>query len=299
MDLSIKEQMIGLIYSGVNYRSQKCYLSYFFQEHLQQEVLSMKEIYQIIKMLRLSNQFTDQKVIDWQVAELAYFKQLAKSTIIFGEAHYPPLWYQLAQPPLLLFYQGDLSCLNRPMVSIVGSRVTTEYGRMMTESLVAAFAKEGWGVVSGLARGIDRIVHETSLAYHSRSTVALIASGLNRTYPSEHQQLQQTLAKNHLVISEYLPDSPPLKHHFIMRNRLIAGISPITCVMEAAEKSGSLITANYALQCNREVFALPGRVIDKQSQGCNQLIASGAYPILNVSETVSEIRQLFKNQNYF
>ncbi|MHA3225307.1 hypothetical protein ACV7JQ_05075 [Globicatella sulfidifaciens] len=78
MDLSIKEQMIGLIYSGVNYRSQKCYLSYLFQEHLQQEVLSMKEIYQIIKMLRLSNQFTDQKVIDWQVAELAYFKQLAK-----------------------------------------------------------------------------------------------------------------------------------------------------------------------------------------------------------------------------
>lgn len=299
MDLSIKEQMIGLIYSGVNYRSQKCYLTYLFQEHLQQEALSVKEIYQIIKMLRLNNQFTDQKVMGWQAHELRYFKHLAKSALIFGEDHYPYLWYQLEQPPLLVFFQGDLACLKRPLISIVGSRLTTDYGKMMTEALVTAFAKEGWGVVSGLARGIDRIVHETSLAYHSRSTVALIASGLNRTYPREHQALQQTLAKNHLVISEYLPDSPSLKHHFIMRNRLIAGISPITCVMEAAQKSGSLITANYALQCNREVFALPGRVIDKQSQGCNQLIASGAYPILNVSETVADIRQLFKNQHYF
>lgn len=259
--------------------------------HEKGKALTLEEFIQI--QMERGNRVEDKKVPE---AEKSYW---AQHMIVYGDADYPKLWYQLYQPPILLFYQGNRSLLSYQHVSVVGSRKTTSYGREQARQLVSAFSKRGWVCVSGLAKGIDTIVHQTALeSGKEKATIAIIASGLNRVYPRENADLQLKLKQHQLVLSEYLPDSPPLKHHFIMRNRLIAGISPLTCVIEAAQKSGSLITANMALQNNREVFALPGRVSDPLSKGCNELIAAGATPILSVEEVVQFAENLAQNQQY-
>lgn len=294
---NLKEQMILLKGNQISYQGQKNYLLSIYQQQLANNILSYQEIIERIESLRQLNLF------DWDVSlkwiDDNQIKMLAKESIIYGERIYPSLWYQIAKPPLLLFYRGNKDLLKRPLISIVGTRKITDYGRQVTKQFVQACAKEKWCVVSGMAKGIDACVHETAIeSRNSLSTIAMIATGLDRVYPKEHFLLQEEMAESQLVISEYLPHQAALKHHFIMRNRLVSGISPVTCVMEAASKSGSLITANYALQENREVYALPGRIIDIQSRGCNELIAAGARPILDVEQVVHEIRELFLQQEY-
>ena len=221
----------------------------------------------------------------------------SKSFTIFDPI-YPRLWLELPQPPLLIFYEGDLELLNRPKLSLVGSRLITSYAKQIVPHLVTMATSQEWVCVSGLARGVDKEVHQAAMNTGIKTSIAIIATGINQVYPTCHRSLQDQMAENHLLLSEYLPEMGARKHHFIMRNRLVAGISPATIVVEAAQKSGSLITANYALQFNREVYALPGRLIDPQSQGCNHLIDQGANPVFSLRQTQDSLIDLYKKQGF-
>lgn len=282
MACTLKEQMIILLLNGINYNTQAEYFKEIHRLSLRESQLDLHEMKKILNLnLRL-----DMKQMD-------EVKRLSHHSFIMGEDCYPLLWYEIIKPPLLMFYSGNLDLLNKPSISIIGSRKISPYGETMTCKLVEEIAKKGWISVSGLAQGIDTVVHNKACQMGKNTTIGIIANGFNKIYPKMNEELQKSLTKNQLILSEYLPDSPSLKHHFIMRNRLVAGISPIICVMEAARRSGSLITANYALQFNREIYALPGRISDPQSIGCNDLIKNGAHPINQIDSCVSEFEELF------
>lgn len=289
MYLSLKEQVLTLKF---HHFSNPLMLAYVKQmRQIKMNTLAFTDMVNLVKSL--SKQFPkDQDLLLKPISDQRIDDLLSQS-FIFGDSVYPELWYQLPQPPVMIFFRGNLSLLKRPKVSVVGSRKISPYPKQVTEDLVKVLSRAGFVSVSGMAKGIDQVVHETSIKAKTKaSTIAIIATGLNKVYPLDHKDLQARLAKDHLLLSEFLPDSPPRKHHFIMRNRLVAGISPVTVVMEAAHKSGSLITANYALDYNREVYALPGRISDPGSQGCNELIAAGAYPYLSSQSFLHEVMKL-------
>lgn len=298
MQLTVKQQMITLTAMNMSEKEKWAYLMFIRQHNLINKTATLQECIEISRYLTQSNQqFTK---CQWQDLDLEVIVKAAESAIMWGEEEYPTLWYQIPKPPIIVFYQGNLSLLQRPCVSIVGSRKITPYGQKMTEQLVKAMIKRGWICVSGMALGVDATVHTCAMNHMQYgATIGVIATGLNRCYPKCHQEMQQKLSQQHLLLSEYWYDVPPLKHHFIMRNRLVAGLVPVLCVMQAAKKSGSLITANYALQFNREVYALPGPIDCTQSEGCNALIAAGAAPIVAINDVINEIDSLFSMQKLY
>ncbi|MGO4938925.1 DNA-processing protein DprA [Fundicoccus sp. Sow4_D5] len=220
-------------------------------------------------------------------------KTLSKQSFMIGDSIYPHNWLQLPQPPILVFYEGELACLTKPTISVIGTRAMSAYGREIVTQLVSEFVTNNWISVSGMAKGVDTAVHLTACQLKKGSSIGILANGFQYVYPYENMSLQAEMSMNHLLLSEYLPNVKARPHHFVMRNRLIAGLSLATIVIEAAKKSGSLITANYALQCNREVFVLPGRINDPQAYGCNSLIHHGAIPIVSIEECVEELANLF------
>lgn len=224
-------------------------------------------------------------LIDWSL-----------KSIMIGETMYPEAWYHIPQPPIIIFYQGDLNLLLQPKVAIIGTRSISQYGREMSQQISQAIVQQGWVTVSGLAKGVDTIVHETSLKSRSQSTIAIIPNGMHVAYPKVNHQLQKNISQQGLLLSEFLPQTPVRKFQFIMRNRLVAGLCPVTIIIEAAHKSGSLITANYALQFNKEVIALPGPIHSSTSKGCNELIYHGARPIYTIDQLIEDISCIFSNQ---
>lgn len=200
--------------------------------------------------------------------------------ISFFDDKYPEKLRQIYQPPLILFARGDLSLLKKEIVTIVGSRQATNYSRQVLHQLIPNLVKEKTVIASGLAKGVDAFAHEETLLSHGK-TIAVIGNGLNHFYPMQNHFLQEEIIAKGLLISEYLPDTPPRPYRFPQRNRILAGLSQSVIVTEAKEKSGSLITANLALQENRNVYALPGPITSELSQGPNQLIEAGATPIIN------------------
>jgi DNA processing protein len=207
---------------------------------------------------------------------------------------YPELLREIHDPPLCLYVRGDLACLPRlrGSIAMVGSRRTTLYGVAMAESLATAAAYAGWPVVSGLARGIDTVAHEAVLAAGG-CTVAVIGSGLGYMYPQENLDLARRIASSGgAVISEFPMMFKPERRTFPMRNRIISGVSRGTVVIEAGTKSGSLITASQALDQNRQVFAVPGRVDSPQSRGCHALIKDGAKLVERFGDIVEEFTVL-------
>lgn len=193
---------------------------------------------------------------------------------ILPQPDYPPLLREIADPPLVLYCRGPIPTL--PLLAVVGTRNPTAYGRLMAEQLTAELATNGFGIVSGLAFGIDSIAHQAALSAKGK-TVAIFASGLDEVYPASNEYLARSILKQGGAwLSEYPPGTSPQKHHFPLRNRIIAGLSLGTLIIEAGEKSGALITAAYTLDSNREVFAVPGPATSLQSVGTNQLIKRGA-----------------------
>ncbi|MDO4432360.1 MAG: DNA-processing protein DprA [Aerococcaceae bacterium] len=293
--LTLKEQLIALSLKGYTYRSCWYYVQYVLHE-LPTTQLDLQTCHQVMLHLAHQNIIPLEAMnvfLELSAEDFERIETLAQMAIAIDEATYPALWHEIPKPPLVVYYRGDLSLLQKSLVSLVGTRQVTLYGRTITEQMTQAIVNQGWVAVSGLATGIDQIVHETACAHQSNSTIAIIPTGFNHAYPPQNHALQQQLSQQHLVLSEYLPEVNARKHHFIMRNRLVAGISSATLVMEAARQSGSLITANFALQYNRELYAVPGRITDKTSQGCNEIIASGAMPILSVEETLQGLKRLF------
>ena len=195
------------------------------------------------------------------------------------DADYPARLREIAQPPPIIYLKGQILEEDAWAVAVVGSRRVTAYGRQVTEEVATFLAQKGITIVSGLARGVDGIAHQAALKAGGR-TLAVLGSGVNRIYPPEHRNLSASLSKSGAVLSDYAPDTPPEGSNFPKRNRIISGLSIATIVIEAGRTSGALITANFALEQGREVFALPGNIYAPQSKGPNKLIQNGAHPLL-------------------
>lgn len=202
---------------------------------------------------------------------------------------YPPLLRETATPPLVLYFQGDLRLAYRRSVAVVGSRAMSAYARAALQELLPPVVASGYPVISGLARGVDSLAHDLTRQYGGRP-IGVIGTGLDQVYPRNNQSRQAWVAQCGLLLTEYPLNSPPVAHHFPERNRIIAGLGQACLVVMAREKSGSLITANLALQENRNVLAVPGPITSDLCAGCNQLIAAGARPALSASDLLEEVQ---------
>lgn len=200
--------------------------------------------------------------------------------ISFFDDAYPVRLREIYRPPILLFAKGDLSLLEKEVTVIVGSRTPSQYSGKVIENLMPVLLKKKQVIASGLAKGVDALAHQNALNFGGK-TIAVVANGLNYFYPRENTLLQQQIAARGLLLSEYLPDTPPRPFRFPERNRILAGICKNVIVTEAKAHSGSLITANLALQENRNVFAVPGAITSPLSAGTNQLISAGATPVID------------------
>lgn len=212
-----------------------------------------------------------------------------RSVVTVGDPAYPALLLQTADPPLLLYVQGDAACLSQRAVAVVGSRHATPQGEANASAFAKALSGQGWLVVSGLALGIDGAAHEGALQ-GSAGTVAVVGTGLDRIYPAKHKALAHRIAQQGCIVSEYAPGTPALPVHFPQRNRIIAGLSLGTLVVEAAVESGSLITARMASEAGREVFAIPGSIHSPQSKGCHALLKQGAKLVESAEDILEELR---------
>lgn len=204
--------------------------------------------------------------------------------LAWNDPRFPALLAAISDCPPVLWYRGDLTAFDAPMVAIVGSRAATPVSLDTAARFATRLAGRGFTVVSGLARGVDSAAHRGALG--DGRTVAVLGSGVDYIYPSEHKPLAAEIAKTGLVISEYPPGVPPLPHHFPMRNRIISGLSLAVVVIEASEKSGSLITAGCALEQGREVMAVPGNVLSGRNRGGHALLKDGAKIIESVDDIV-------------
>jgi DNA processing protein len=209
--------------------------------------------------------------------------------IALGDPRYPPLLLQTADPPLLLYVQGDPSTLALPSLAIVGSRNPTPQGADNARAFAHHLSDAGLCVVSGLALGIDGAAHDGALAGRT-PTVAVVGTGLDRVYPSRHRHLAHRIVERGAIVSELAPGVPALAHHFPLRNRIIAGLTRGTLVVEAALQSGSLITARLAVEAGREVFAIPGSIHAPQSRGCHALLKQGAKLVESAADILDELR---------
>ena len=194
--------------------------------------------------------------------------------ITIADEEYPECLRKLRFPPWVLFYQGDISLLKQPMITIVGSRDLCEYGRQMSE-MTASILQEKYVIVSGLARGVDAVVAETTLALGGK-TIAVIGSGLGTHYPYENENLYQKIGEKGLILSEYPFPTGVRKHHFPWRNRILAGLGESLIVTQAQEHSGTMITVNEALNLSKDVYCIPYTMDDIHGSGCNRLIEEGA-----------------------
>ncbi len=214
------------------------------------------------------------------------FKRSGIGLITIRDLEYPELLKEISDPPPVLFYQGNLNSLKRPCFAVIGSRKASPYGKLQASKLSETLAALGLTVVSGLARGIDQAVHEGSLK--SGETTAVLGSGVDRIYPPENENLAVRIKKQGVILSEFPPGTPPDPWHFPQRNRIISGLSIGVLVVEAEEKSGALITARFALEQGRGVFALPGIPGNPLSKGTNGLIQAGGKLVQEIKDILEE-----------
>jgi DNA processing protein len=230
-------------------------------------------------------------------AEIAAVRRAGARYLFHDSPDYPVLLGELDSPPPILTVRGDAALLRRPSVAVVGARNASAAAVKLSRDFATALAGQGYAVISGLARGIDAAAHRGALAGMDEGggTVGVIASGIDITYPPENAELQEQVAQQGLLIAEMPPGTDPLARHFPHRNRIIAGLATGTLVVEAAPKSGSLITARLAAEAGREVMAIPGSPLDSRSHGCNQLIREGAI-LVQRPEDVVELLVGFTDQ---
>jgi len=209
--------------------------------------------------------------------------------LTLDDPRFPPQLLQMADPPLLLYLRGDPACLQHASLAIVGSRQATVQGCDNARALAKTLGEAGYWIVSGLAQGIDAAAHEGALASPA-GTIAVVGTGLDLVYPPRHRALADRIAQKGALLSEHAPGTPALPEHFPQRNRLIAGLTQGTLVVEAALRSGSLITARLASECGREVFAIPGSIHAPQARGCHALIKQGAKLVESAQDILDELQ---------
>ncbi|ASA22273.1 DNA-processing protein DprA [Paenibacillus donghaensis] len=230
---------------------------------------------------------------DWISARHFLMKESGIAMITVLDPDYPSLLQETAQPPWVLYYRGSLELLSRPTIAMVGTRIPTAYGRKVGGMLAEALSAAGLTVVSGLARGIDSICHEAALGGRG-GTIAVVATGLDKVYPPENRELERQIAATGLVLSEYAIGTPSHPGLFPQRNRIIAGLALGTVVVEADSRSGSLITADSAMEAGRDVFAVPGPITSPKSRGALELIKQGAKLVTGSEDILEEYRSFLQ-----
>lgn len=231
-------------------------------------------------------------------AALAWAQQPDNHLLTLADSAYPQALLRCPDPPVLLYVKGRAELLNRPALAIVGSRNATPQGQADADAFAAALCSAGLTIVSGLALGIDTAAHRGALGALGRdfadrqagSTIAVIGTGADRVYPARNRDLARLIAEHGAIVSEFPLDTPPLSGNFPRRNRIIAGLSQGCLVVEAAARSGSLITARLAAEAGSEVFAIPGSIHSALAKGCHHLIRQGAKLVETAQDVLEELR---------
>ncbi len=223
--------------------------------------------------------------------ELAWLNDPLAHIITLIDDNYPPLLREIADPPPLLYVRGDPTFLSQPQLAIVGSRNPTPAGGDNARAFARTLGEAGLVVVSGMAAGIDACAHRAALEANL-PTIAVLGTGINRVYPAAHHTLAHAIATHGALVSDLLFGAGPRKEHFPRRNRLIAGLALGVLVVEAAKRSGSLITARLAAESGREVFAIPGSIHSPLARGCHALIRAGAKLVESAADVLEELRPL-------
>jgi DNA processing protein len=227
-------------------------------------------------------------------AEISFIDKENISVVHFWQEDYPPLLAQCYDSPVLLYFKGQIKWSAQKFISIVGTRNITPYGETFLNQLIQDLAPLNPVIVSGLAYGVDIKAHKLAVE-HNLPTIACVAHGLNKIYPAQHTKYVYEIVANGAIVSEFPHFAMPDRENFPKRNRIIAGLSDCTVVIESGVKGGSLITADLAFGYNREVFAVPGRVNDKYSEGCNKLIKSQKAALITSAQDILYIMQWEKN----
>ena len=219
--------------------------------------------------------------------ELEFIEKYKIQPLFLTEKNYPQRLLNCYDPPAILYYRGNADLNSSKIIAIVGTRNNSDYGKQTTEKFIKELSSENILIVSGLAFGIDGIAHKAALK-NNLSTVGVLAHGLNKIYPPEHSSLAKEMILNGGLLTEFTSDSKPDKHNFPIRNRIVAGISDATIVIETSVKGGSMITAELANGYNKDVFAFPGKTTDTKSAGCNYLIKNNKAILLTDAEQLIE-----------
>jgi DNA processing protein len=218
--------------------------------------------------------------------ELIAEKQI--EVLIWDDANYPRRLKEIDHPPPVLYVSGSLEEVDQWSVAVVGTRRVTAYGRQVTEEIGQGLAQHGVTVVSGLARGVDALAHQAALKNGGR-TLAVLGCGVDQVYPPEHRNLAKQICLAGGMVSDYPPGTPPEAANFPPRNRIISGLAQAVIVVEASEKSGALITAAFAAEQGREVFAVPGYIYAPQSKGTNNLIRAGGHLFMDIEDVIESL----------
>lgn len=238
----------------------------------------------------------DSEILNKANDEMERLEALGMNVMTLRDENYPPLLREIYDPPIVLYIRGDLEQAGRlPCIAVVGSRRASTYGVNAAQSLARDIAGSGLTIISGLARGIDAAAHRGALEAGGY-TVAVVGTGLDITYPKEHRKLQDEIAERGAVISEFPLGTPPLPQNFPYRNRILSGLSLGVLIVEAAEHSGSLITARMAYEQGREVFAVPGNITSQNSFGPNYLIKDGAKLVQQWRDVIEELPRDIREQ---
>ena len=262
-------------------------------QKLQQEAGSLWNVFQtnpehLKKAVRSSRAFENMRQVQGQEQEAwKYYqklKQQGMGILLKDDLRYPKILEQIFDPPFILYWKGDLSLADRPALAVVGCRQSTAYGRNQAEKFAEELAAMGIVIVSGLARGIDTAAHKGALKAVGGKTIAVLGSGVSVVYPSENQSLAEEIAQKGLLLSEFSPATRPEAGNFPQRNRIISGLSKGVLVVEARRKSGALITADFAMEQGREVYAVPGLLTNPCSEGTHRLIQQGAKLVVSTED---------------
>lgn len=250
--------------------------------------LAPKELSYYFSIPHEQASFLHREIHDRALIEL-YEKNLHHTDIvtIFDKA-YPSLLQHIYDPPLVLYCQGNQKLFqSKPAISVIGTRKASREGPQKLHFILAPLIHKDWTIVSGLAYGIDYHAHELTLKYGGK-TIAVLGNGFNHLYPAEHEGMFTQIAEKGLVVTEYPPHVKANRHHFPERNRIISGLTEATLVIEATEKSGTNITVEHALEQGKEVYAVPGSILNANTTGCHRLIQDGAKLVMNANDILED-----------
>lgn len=278
------------LFAFLSYSKKVKLLKLFDGKDIMLSFLSCKGIYDILteeEIAKMANFLDENKFYDL----IDSFINNGIEFITINNPNYPNQLKEISMPPFCLYCKGNIQLLNTFCVGIVGSRKSSEYGLLVTKQYAKAFVENDLTVVSGLASGVDTIAHKTALENNGK-TIAVLAGGLNHIYPASNYYLAKQMCENNLILSENNPNIEPSAYLFPIRNRIIAGLSNAVLITEAGEKSGSLHTANYAIEFNKVLFAVPGRINADLSKGTNKLIKDNMAKITLEPEDVFDALNL-------